>query len=112
MKVGLILRKFRAKDGREIVLRTPQWEDLDDLTEFINSLVEEGADIVRDKKATREGEAEWLWQRLAELENDKAFHMVAEVDGKVVANSEIGKREGFSSHVAGWASPSGKATET
>ena len=26
---------------------------------------------------------------------------VAEVDGKVVANSEIGKREGFSSHVGG-----------
>jgi len=101
MKVGFILRQFRAKDGREIVLRTPKWEDLDDLTEFINSLVVEGADIIRDKKATREEEAEWLGQRLAELENDKAFYMVAEVEGKVVANSEIGKRGGFSSHVGG-----------
>ncbi len=101
MKTGKILHRFRAEDGREVILRTPRWEDLDDLTEFINSLVEEGADISRNKKVTREEEAEWLGRRLADLENDKIFFMVAEVDGKVVANSEIGKKGGYSSHVGG-----------
>ena len=101
MKVGKVLRRFATKDGREAVLRTPRWEDLDDLMEFINSLVEEGADICRNKKVTREEEAEWLGRRLADLENDKIFFMVAEVDGKVVANSEIGKKGGYSSHVGG-----------
>jgi len=101
MKSGKILRRFTVKDGREVVLRTPRWEDLDDLTEFINSLVEEGADICRNKKVTREEEAEWLGRRLADLENDKIFFMVAEVEGKVVANSEIDKKGGYSSHVGG-----------
>ena len=101
MKAGRIIRHFTAKDGRQVTLRTPRWEDLDDLTEFINSLVEEGADISRDKKVTREEEAEWLGRRLADLENDKIFFMVAEIDGKVVANSEIGRKEGYSSHVGG-----------
>jgi len=99
MKTGKIIRRFTAKDGREVILRTPRWEDLDDLTEFINSLVEEGADIDKDQKVTKEQEAEWLRRRLADLENDKVFCLVAEIDGKVVANSEITKRGGYSRHV-------------
>ena len=101
MKTGKVLHRFPAKDGREVILRTPRWEDLDDLTEFINSLVEERADICRSEKVTREEEAEWLGRKLADLENDRIFCLVAEVDGKVVANSEIGKNRGYSSHVGG-----------
>jgi RimJ/RimL family protein N-acetyltransferase len=33
------------------------------------------------------------------LENDKLFALVAEVDGKVVANSEISQKSGYSGHV-------------
>jgi hypothetical protein len=32
-----------SKDGRNVVLRTPRWRDLDDLLELINSLVDEKA---------------------------------------------------------------------
>lgn len=101
MKTGKILHRFTTKDGREVVLRTPRWEDLDDLTEFINSLVEEGADIARNQKVTREQEAEWLGRRLARSEKGEQLSLVAEVDGKVVANSEITKRGGYSMHVGG-----------
>ena len=76
-------------------------EDLDDLIEFINSLVEEGADITRNQKVTREEEANWLGRKLANLENDKVFCLVAEVNGKVVANSGLGREKGYSSHVGG-----------
>ena len=101
MKTGKILCRFAARDGREVILRTPRWEDLDDFMDFINSLVEEGADICRNEKVTREEEAEWLGGRLADLENDKVFLMVAEVDGRVVANSQIGRKGGYSNHVGG-----------
>ena len=101
MKTGTIIHRFKVKDGREVVLRTPRWEDLDDLTEFINSLVEEGADITKNEKVTRQEEAQWLGRRLADLENDRVFLLVAEVDGKVVANSELGRKDGFSEHVGG-----------
>jgi len=54
MKSGKIVRRFTAKDGREVILRTPKAEDLDELVEYINSLVE--ADVGRfDYQETQEG---------------------------------------------------------
>jgi hypothetical protein len=46
----------------------PKWEDLDDLLKLINSLVEEGAEIIRNEK-------------------DEIFFVV-EVDEKVITSSE------------------------
>jgi len=99
LKPGQILRRFKAREGREVVLRAPQWKDLDDLLDFINSLVEEEADICRDKKATREEEADWLGKFLAEIEKSTTIGIVAETEGKVVANSEVKRRSGPMSHV-------------
>ena len=84
MKTGQTLKKFNAKDGRNVVLRTPKWEDLDDFLELINSLVEEKADILVTQKLTKEAEAEWLLTTLLRLEKDEQFFLAAEVDKKVV----------------------------
>ena len=92
-------RTFKAKDGREVVLRSIRWEDLDDCIQFINSLVEEGADILRDTKVSREEEADWLGKRLASVDKGELIDIIAEVDGKMVANSEVEKRSGLMSHV-------------
>jgi len=99
MKTGKILHRFTAKDGRAVVLRTPRWEDLDDLMEYINSLVEEGADIYRSRKVTREEEADWLGRRLAVLEKGEGLNVVAEVDGKVIGDSVLERKKDYSSHV-------------
>ena len=99
MKAGKIIRSFSAKDGRRVVLRTPKWEDLDDLLGLINSLVEEGAEIIRNEKVSREEEIDWLSKTLASLEKDEVFFLVAEVDGKVIASSDIHPLRGFERHV-------------
>jgi ribosomal protein S18 acetylase RimI-like enzyme len=99
MKTGEVIREFVAKDGRRVVLRTLRWEDLDDLLDFINSLVEEGANIIRAKKVSREEEIEWLSGTLARVEKGEVFCLAAEVDGHVVANSEIVMGTGYSKHV-------------
>ncbi len=99
MKAGQVFKTFTATDGRTVLLRTPRWEDLDDCYELINSLIEEGADIVMTQKVTRDEEADWLGRTLANLEKDNSFYLVAEVNGRVVANSVLRKREGYSSHV-------------
>jgi RimJ/RimL family protein N-acetyltransferase len=99
MKSGKTVRSFSAKDGREVILRTPKWEDLDDLLELINSLVEERADILKTEKVTREQEIDFLSRVLSLLEKDEMFYLVAEVGGKVVAVSEITKRSGYEKHV-------------
>jgi len=99
MKSGKIVRSFFAKDGRKVVLRTPKWENLDDFLEIINSLVDEGADILRTERVSKEEEIDFLSKVLSRLEKDEMFYLVAEVDGKVVAVSEISKRGGYEKHV-------------
>jgi RimJ/RimL family protein N-acetyltransferase len=99
MKSGRIVRSFSAKDGRRVILRTPRWEDLDDLLGLINSLVDEKADIFRAEKTSREEEINWLSGLLARLEKDEVFFLVAEVDGKVVASSHLNRRSGYEKHV-------------
>ena len=101
MKPGKILHRFTAKDRKDVFLRTPKWEDLDDLMEHINSLVEEGANIVRNKKVTRDQEVYWLRKKLALLEKGEEFDLVAEVDGKAIALAQLQRKKGYSSHVGG-----------
>jgi len=92
-------KTFTAKDGRKVTLRTVKWEDLNDLLDFINSLVEEDADIVRTEKVSRNEEADWLGGLLARIEKDELIDCAAEVEGRVVAHAEVGKRTGLMSHV-------------
>lgn len=92
-------KTFLAKDGREVIIRPPRWEDLDGLVEYINSLVDEKVEIVLKKKVTREEEAEWLAKRLISIDKGEVIHVVAEVDGQVVAGAEVGKQTHRMSHV-------------
>jgi RimJ/RimL family protein N-acetyltransferase len=91
--------EFFLENGSKVVLRSPRWEDLDDLTKLINSLVEEGAPITMDRIITREEKAEWLAGRLANMEKGRTIMVVAEVNGKVVGNSEMNRLGGHQSHV-------------
>ena len=61
---------------------------MDDLLELINSLVEEKAEIIVDEKLSRE-QARALSDALLSLEKGLIFFLVAEVDGEVVASSDL-----------------------
>ena len=95
MKTGKVVKEFSVSSGDKIVLRTPRWEDLDDLLELINSIVDEGAEIGRDEKVSREEEIDWLSELPARLERGKTFFLVAEVRGGIVASSDINRQTGF-----------------
>lgn len=100
MKTGRVVQNLSLKDGRKAVLRTPKWEDLDDLLDLINSLVEEKADIIRGEKVTRKEEIDFLASVLKRVETKEEFFLIAEVEGKAVASSEIGQGTGsYDSHV-------------
>jgi len=99
MKAGTILREFEARDGRRVVLRTPTWEDLDDMLDFINSLVEEEAMILMEVKQTREQEVDWLARGLSNMEKGRHVRVVAEVDGRMVGQCEVALGSGRKSHV-------------
>jgi RimJ/RimL family protein N-acetyltransferase len=100
MKSGRIVRSFSAENGRRVVLRVPRLEDVDDLLEIINSLVDEGAEIsINEKVTSRDAEIDWLSRVLADLERGEEFFMVAEVDGRVVASSNLERSRGYAKHV-------------
>ncbi|MFQ5933840.1 MAG: GNAT family N-acetyltransferase [Dehalococcoidia bacterium] len=99
MRSGVQLKTVELTDGREAVLRTPRWEDLDDFLDFIHALIDEEVDITILEKPTRESEAEWLANRLRSMESGRVIAVVGEVDGKVVANSEVMIKPGRMSHV-------------
>ena len=94
-----IYGEFHTRDGRKVILRTPRMRDLDNFLEFINSLVDEGAEILVEKRTTREAEADWLGKLLADIEKGSAICVAGEVGGKVVANSEVRRGTGKRSHV-------------
>ena len=100
IRAGRILKVFKAKDGRKVTLRAPRWDDLDDLLDMINSLVEEGAEIMMDQKQTRDEELNWLARNLSDQEKKERTYVAAEVDGKLIANSQVSRfGAGRQSHV-------------
>jgi RimJ/RimL family protein N-acetyltransferase len=98
IKPGQVYSRVSLANGETAILRGPNWDDLDDLIEYINGLVEEHANITKTEKVTREAEAEWLGQRLAEIENGRMIHLVAEVAGKVVGAGEVSQLPEERSH--------------
>lgn len=96
---GTVLYVFNAKDGREVILRTPKWEDIDDALDFINSLVEEDAMILVKEKKTREQEIDWISSCMSKLEKSQFIMVVAEVDGQLVGVVEVNPHFGKMSHV-------------
>jgi hypothetical protein len=65
MQTGQILHQFTAREGQEVILCTLKWEDLDDLEKLINSLLDEGADILWSKPVTRDAVIDEQSRRLA-----------------------------------------------
>jgi RimJ/RimL family protein N-acetyltransferase len=99
MNAGITPHLFIAKEGRKILLRLPRWEDLDDLLVFINSLVEEGAEILVNQKVTRDEEVDWLKHKVADMTKDNVVWSVSEVDDTVIASSELKTGTGYSCHI-------------
>ena len=62
-------------------------------------MVDEGADIAREVRVTRDEEADWLAKLLADVEKGKMIFVVAEVGGKFMGSSEVSWKSGVMRHV-------------
>jgi L-amino acid N-acyltransferase YncA len=99
MRAGTLFCEFTDGKGRSVRVRTPRWEDLDDLLDLINSAVGEGVDIYIDEPQERNEEAKWLGQVLAEIESGQLIHVVVEADEGVVGSASLRRRRRCMSHV-------------
>jgi RimJ/RimL family protein N-acetyltransferase len=99
MRPGRVLNDFTATDGREVILRTPTLEDIDDRMELLNSFVEENAEIADTTKVTRDQEAKFVSRIITKMERDELFFLVAEIGRKVIASADIRILHGDERHV-------------
>lgn len=99
MLTGKVVDQFEV-DGKEVKIRYPQMTDLDDLLEFVNSIVDEGdVKVSHQEKKSKEEEAEWLTGLLEDVEKGEKIALVAEVDGKVLGSTRIDQESSIRSHV-------------
>lgn len=99
MQYGQIVHTFTAKDGQQVILRTPKREDLDDFVTLINSLINERADILLEVPVTRNAEIDWLSQKLAAIEKGEVIQIVAEINDHVIATTDVTIKTGARTHV-------------
>lgn len=92
--------KFQTKDGKNIILRRPRMKDAKQLLNLVNSLVEEDAQILTNKKMTLKEEKEWLKDRLKQIRKNKVHYLVAEYKGEIIAGADLTKKKWRQSHVA------------
>jgi len=92
--------KFVTKDKTVITFRKPRMSDVKALVNFINDVVEEGAQILRDKKVTLSEERAWLDNQIKAIRNGKLILLIAEKDGKIIATCEVRKRKSKMIHIA------------
>ncbi|KXA88520.1 hypothetical protein AKJ61_04735 [candidate division MSBL1 archaeon SCGC-AAA259B11] len=95
---GTVVKDFEI-DESKVVFRYPNMEDIDDLLEYINSLIEENTFICRKEKVERDDEVDWLKNTLKETEEKRKVHLVVEFDDKVMGSADVKKKSGKQSHV-------------
>jgi RimJ/RimL family protein N-acetyltransferase len=99
MQTGQILHTFTAKNGQEVILRTPKWEDHDDLRTLMKSLISEGADILWSQPVTRNSAIDEMSRRLAAIEKGQMMQINAEINNHVIAAVGVSIHTGQRSHV-------------
>lgn len=96
---GEYITEYKTDNGRTVRFRGPRKSDVNDILKLINGLVEEDAMILVDKKKTRKEENTYVTRVIKENKEGSALHLVAEVDGKVVAKAEVHRKKDKSNHV-------------
>ena len=88
--------------SKEIIIRKLSNGDLRNVKkfqDFINSFVEEDAQILYNKKFSLKEEKNWLKEQLQNIKNHKTVFLIAQDHNKVVGTTGIDLRRGREAHV-------------
>ncbi len=98
-RIGNIVENFQVEDFGEAKIRYPSMKDAEEMTEYLNTLVEEKAEIARQEKISVEEEMEWLLDHLKGVMKKKQVGLVVDVDDKIMGHGYVKKKEEAMSHV-------------
>ncbi len=91
---GKIVKKIRLKNGKEAVIRYPKWEDLEELTSYINELSKEDTYITfSGEEITKEKEADFLASRFKEMQFGDCVMLVAVIRGEIAGVVDVGRKK-------------------
>ena len=94
--------KNKTFGNKKIIIRKLSKNDLRNakkFQDFINSLIEEEAKIMFNKKFSLKEEKRWMEEQLRKIKNQKTVFLVAEDNDVVVGTTGIDLRIGRQSHV-------------
>lgn len=93
------MKTFTTKTGKHITLRPPQQSDVDVLLDFINTLVDEDAYILINKKQTRHQEIKYVQETLKQIQSGLKVQLHAYHGQTLTGNCQITKGLYRDSHV-------------
>ena len=84
-KAGKVHKTFQTKSGKACVIRWAKWDDLQQLTDFINEIAQEDTYISfsPEDDVTLEFESKFLSSVLSDGSLRRASYIVAEIDVRI-----------------------------
>lgn len=99
LEPGQIIKKFKAKDGTEIVLRLVDKDDANNFMNMYNGVIDEQEFIGQTERETLHEEIKWIDEELRKLKKKEKIQLFAESDGKIVGQCSVENDSGRLSHV-------------
>lgn len=95
-----IVYQGKTKTGKEIIIRYPDFSDLDELFRYINELSDERTFIrYQGEHETLESETKYLKSKLEEIANKKAVHLLVFSNNNLIAASDVHMKDKTEKHV-------------
>ncbi len=99
MQPNRLIEFYKTKDGRTVTIRTPSIDDVESMMNFINELVDEGVQISTTERQTYVSELRYLADEIQKMIEGKLIALVATVDEKIIAHTELRRGSGRTLHV-------------
>jgi len=100
MKLGKIIKKYKSKKGKRVVVRVVTWDDLDDLLIYANELIKEDTFVmIHGKEITLEEEVDFLADSIKKTLRGDKLHFVIEINGDFAGSCNIDRQRLRSQHV-------------
>lgn len=87
-KPGKIIRKFKARNGQEIILRYPKMGDVNGILKMVNEMIAEGK-VSMNRILKSAEESKWLKGTLSKMKKGISVVNIAECSGEIVGISDI-----------------------
>jgi len=99
MEAGKFIEEYILKDGRKLIIRTPQLGDIDNYFLFINNLIDEDVPLLLDEKVSYTSELYWIYNKILNMFEGREIAICIEYNGKIVADAAITQSIGREKHV-------------